>query len=382
MSKSFLINQYKKDRGFQISHNYLTNQFKNYSSILKGISKVVKSNEFTLGREVEEFEKKIGKLINAKYVVAVGSGTDAIMLSLKALGINHNDEVIAPSFTFYATIGAIACTGAKPIFADVNYEFNIDPDKIEKKITKKTKAIVVVHWSGRVCEMNKINKISKKYNIPIIEDSCHAILATYKNRFAGSFGSFGCFSMHPLKNLNIWGDGGFVVCSDKKKYKYMQLIRNHGLVSRNKNIIYGHNSRLDTIQAVVAMENLKKLKFRTNQRIKNSNYLNKNLKKFNHVQIKNELKNGKEVFHLYEVMFESSRLRNKIYKRLQKNGIDAKIHYPIPMHKQLAYRKYTKKKIKLPITEDICGRVLSLPVHEFIQKKDLDKIIKIIEFNS
>ena len=136
--------------------------------------------------------------------MAVGSGTDALMLSLKCLGIKEGDEVITTPYTFYATIGAIVTAGAKPVFVDVNDDYNINPKLIEKKITKKTKAIMPVHWSGKICDMKNILKISKKYKIPIVEDSCHGILATYKNKLAGSFGDFGCFSLHPLKNLNVW----------------------------------------------------------------------------------------------------------------------------------------------------------------------------------
>ena len=209
--KNFLPKQYKQDRELNIKHNYLSEQFFDYKQIFKKIEKVVRNNDFTLGKNVNDFEDRIKKLLKANYVVAVGSGTDALMLSLKCLGIKEGDEVITSPYTFYATIGAIVTAGAKPIFVDINDDYNLDPLEIEKKITKKTKAILPVHWSGRVCEMEKILKISKKYKIPIIEDACHAILAKYKNKLAGNFGDFGCFSLHPLKNLNVWGDGGFVL---------------------------------------------------------------------------------------------------------------------------------------------------------------------------
>ena len=209
--KNFLPKQYKQDKKLNINHNYLSEQFSDYKKIFKKIEKVVRNNDFTLGKNVNDFENRIKKLLKANYVVAVGSGTDALMLSLKCLGIKEGDEVITSPYTFYATIGAIVTAGAKPIFVDINDDYNLDPLEIEKKITKKTKAILPVHWSGRICEMDEIIKISNRYKIPIVEDSCHAILAKYKNKMAGNFGDFGCFSLHPLKNLNVWGDGGFVL---------------------------------------------------------------------------------------------------------------------------------------------------------------------------
>ena len=216
MIKNFLPKQYAKDKKFNIKHNYLSEQFKDYNLILNKIKKVIRYNDFTLGKEVNIFENNIKKILNQKYVVAVGSGTDALMLSLKCLNIKEGDEVITTPYTFYATIGAIVTAGAKPVFVDVKEDYNIDVSKIEKKITKKTKAILPVHWSGKICDMDEIMKISKKYNIPIVEDACHAILAKYKGRYAGTFGEFGCFSLHPLKNLNIWGDGGYLVVKKKK----------------------------------------------------------------------------------------------------------------------------------------------------------------------
>ena len=211
MNKNFLVEQYKNDKRINISHNYLSEQFSDYKKIFKKIEKVIKFNDFTLGSEVDKFEKNIGKLLKTKYVVAVGSGTDALMLSLKALGVREDDEVITTPYTFYATIGAIVTAGAKPVFVDVDEDYNINVDKIENKINKKTKAILPVHWSGRICNMKKIKMISSKYGVPIVEDACHAISARYYKNFAGKFGDFGCFSLHPLKNLNVWGDGGFVI---------------------------------------------------------------------------------------------------------------------------------------------------------------------------
>ena len=223
----------------------------------------------------------------------MGSGTDAIFLSLKALNIGKGDEVITPTYSFYATAGAIAMTGAKPVFVDIKNDLNIDEKEIQKKITRKTKAIVPVHWSGRICNMKEIIKIAKKNKLHVVEDACHAILAhDNKNKFAGNFGITGCFSMHPLKNLNVWGDGGIITTNNYKIYQKLKLLRNHGLISRDNCKLYGYNSRLDTIQAAVGLEMIKKINTITNRRIKNSNYLNFKLKDIKEVEIINEKNNA------------------------------------------------------------------------------------------
>ena len=376
---NFLPKQYKFDSRLKIKHNYLREQFANYKVIFSKLKRVVETGDFTLGNKVNEFENKISKLLDVKYVVALGSGTDALMLSLKALGVREGDEVITTPYTFYATIGAIVTAGAKPVFVDVGEDYNINPDLIEKNITKKTKAILPVHWSGRICDMKKILKIANKHSLPIVEDACHAITATHKNKFAGKFGKFGCFSLHPLKNLNVWGDGGFLITNSKKYYEKILLLRNHGLISRNINKIFGYNSRLDTVQAVVAIELLKKIKIITNSRIRNSKYLDKKLKELPNIYIKRRNRENKEVFHLYEFRVLNNKLRNKIIKTLIKNKIDAKIHYPIPMHLQPASKKYGYKKGDFPVTEKLAQTSISLPVHEFITKKQLDFIVKIIK---
>ena len=286
MKKNFLIKQYISDKKMSFKHNYLSEQFKDSKKIFNSIKNTVDFNDFTLGRYVEMFEKEFCKYQKVKYAIGVGSGTDAIFLSLKAIGIEKGDEVITPTYSFYATAGAIATTGAKPIFVDVKNDLNIDENKIEKKITKKTKAIVPVHWSGRICNMEKIVKIAKKYKLHIVEDACHAILAyDNKKKFAGNFGITGCFSMHPLKNLNVWGDGGIITTNNKRIFEKLKLMRNHGLVSRDNCKIYGYNSRLDTIQAAVALEMIKKINHITNMRIKNANYFNKCLKNIKEIEI-------------------------------------------------------------------------------------------------
>lgn len=372
--KNFLPSQYKADKRKKINHNYLSKQFTDYKIILKKIANVIKNNDFTLGAEVDKFENNFKKIIKSKYCIGVGSGTDAIYLALKALNIKEGDEVITTTFTFYATVGAIVQAGARPIFVDIDEKtLNINPDEIVKKITKKTKAIVPVHWAGKICEMKKIKSIAKRYKLFLIEDACHAALAKQNNIYAGNFGDIGCFSLHPLKNLNVWGDGGMIVTNNSKLAKKLYLLRNHGLKNRNQVEIYGVNSRLDTLQAVVANHLLKKLKFITKKRISNSLYLDSKLRHNPNLIIPIRDKST-EVFHLYSLQ---AKKRDLLIKYLIKKNIDAKIHYPIPMHLQKPAKKNFKyKKGNFKISERVSKNIISLPVHEFVNKKDLDYMIK------
>jgi len=373
---NFLPTQYKNTLQKKINHNYLHEQFSDYEDIFKKIASTVLKGDYTLGDPVNIFEKNFSKLINSKYSIGVGSGTDALFLSLKALNIgdNKNDEVITTPFTFYATIGAIVTAGAKPVFVDVGEDYNIDTKKIEKSITKNTKAILPVHWTGRICDMKNIKLLCKKYNLKLIEDSCHALLAKQNNKFAGTFGDTGCFSLHPLKNLNVWGDGGIVCTQSKTLAKKIYLLRNHGLSRRDKCKVFAFNSRLDTIQAIVGNHLLKKIKFITRKRIENSVALDKLLKSCQQAELPKRKINkmNREVFHLYSINFKN---RNKLKKFLESKGIDARIHYPIPMHLQPAAKYLNYQAGDFPVAEMISKSTLSLPVHEFISKNDLECMV-------
>ena len=234
-----------------------------------------------------------------------------------------------------------------------------------------------VHWSGRICNMKKIIQLAKKYKLHIVEDACHAILAhDDKKKFAGNFGTTGCFSMHPLKNLNVWGDGGVITTNNKKIYEKLKLMRNHGLINRNNCKLYGYNSRLDTIQAAVGLEMIKKIKKITNSRIKNANYLNKNLKNIRQIELIEEKKNYKSVYHLYQFFCKR---RDELNNFLRKNKIDSKIHYPKPLHLHDAAKKFKYRKGQFVNAESLSNKVISIPVHEYIKKKHLDYIINKIK---
>ena len=373
---NFLPKQYERDTLLEINHNYLGNQFSDHDVILDKIRQVVIAGDFTLGSAVDHFEARYAKMIRVKHAIGVGSGTDALFLSLKALGIKEGDEVITTSFTFYATIGAIVTAGAKPVFVDILDDYNIDPNQIESKITDKTKAILPVHWAGKPCHMDQINAIAKKYNLFIVEDACHAIRANHKDKPAGSLGDIGCFSFHPLKNLNVWGDAGIITTNSDRHAEKLKLIRNHGLKGRDECLEFSYNSRLDTVQAVVADHLLSKIDYITQARIRNAQYLDSGLQLISEIKIPERDKNIKQVYHLYSLRCEK---RDALKAYLIQNGVDAKIHYPVPMHLQPAARKYGYNSGDFPNAEKICSEILSLPVHEFITQEHMDTMIQLIK---
>ena len=376
MQKNFYPIQYNDTDSKPINHNYLTEQFYDHEEIFSKIKEVVIKGDFTLGKAVDDFEERFAKRAGTKYAVGVGSGTDAIFLSLKAMGVGDHpeDEVIVPSFTFYATIGAIVTAGAKPVFVDIGSDFNIDPSLIEEKITAKTKAILPVHWSGKLCDMDAITQIAKKHDLRVVEDACHAITATYKGKLAGSFGDTGCFSLHPLKNLNVWGDGGFICTNSDELASRLRLMRNHGLSSRDTCEVFAYNSRLDTIQAIVGDHLLNKIDHITEMRRSNAYMLDEILADIPQIRLpRRDHEHIKQVFHIYSFCAER---RDDLDQYLQAHGIDSKRHYPVPMHLQPAAKDFGFKEGDLPVTEKVAATTMSLPVHEFINR---DHIIKMGE---
>ena len=374
--KNYLKKQYKKNRKLRINHSYLVEQFSDYSKIFKEIEKIVKRGDYTLGQEVNEFEKNFAKRTGAKFVIGVGNGTDALYLSLKALNIGRGDEVITVPYTFISTVGAIVTAEAKPVFVDIKEDYNIDEKKIKSLITKKTKAIMPVHWAGRPCELNKIKIIAKKHNLKIVQDASQEIDSRFKNKQLIDFGDICTYSMHPLKNLNIWGDGGFIATNNKRIANKLYLLRNHGLINRNKSKIFGYNSRLDTIQAVVANYKLKnKLNTITKKRIKNAHLFDKLFKINPIVKIMKRFPHLKEVFHIYHINVKK---RDQLQQYLIKNSVDAKVHYPIPIHLQPAAKYLKYKKGDFPLAEEMANTSMSLPVHEFIKESDIKYVANLI----
>ena len=277
----------------KVRYSYLRQQFSNCNNLWLDLKKFVSTGDFTLGKPLLKFEKKFANLIGTKYAVGVNSGTDAIKLSLKCLNIKPGDEVITAANTFVATVGAITELGARPVFIDCDNTFCMDINLIERKISKKTKAIVAVHFTGYMTNMVGLKKISKKYKIPIVEDACQSILASINNKNAGTWSDFGAFSLHPLKNINVWSDGGVIVTSNKTYYEKLKLLRNHGLIYRDTLKICGYNSRLDTFQAVVGNWMIPKAKQNAKKRIQNAKLLDLGLGKIKQISIPTRIKNYK-----------------------------------------------------------------------------------------
>jgi aminotransferase EvaB len=360
----------------KVRYSYLRQQFSNCPDLWIKLKKFVKTGDFTLGKPLQEFEKKFAKLMNVKYAIGVNSGTDAIKLSLKVLGVRSGDEVITAANTFVATIGAITELGAIPVFVDCDDTFCINTSLVEKKITKRTKAIIPVHYTGYMTNMIKLKKISRKYNIPIVEDACQSILASINDKISGSWGDLGAFSLHPLKNINVWSDGGIITTNKLKYYKELRLLRNHGLESRDKVKICGYNSRLDTFQAVVGNWLLPKAHSIANARIKNARFYDKNFKKIKQITIPPRPKNFKIVYHLYIVFAKD---RDNLLKYCHKKGIEAKIHYPIPIYRQRALGFLKHKKGDFPVTDFHAQNMITFPCDQHISSNQMRYVISTVK---
>ena len=357
----------------KINYVNLPQQYKiERKKILSIIDKTLATGQYVGGDEVQKFEKNISKLLKVKFCVALNSGTDALTLGLHAMGIRKNDEVITTPNSFVASTAVIVHLGAKPVFVDVKNDQCINPELIEKSITKKTKAIMVVHLTGRVCEMDKILRISKKYNIPIIEDAAQAVGSKYKNKMAGSFGKVACFSAHPLKNLNALGDSGYLTTNSKKIADLLKDLRNHGMTKRNKIENFGYVSRMDNLQAAILNFRLNNLDKINNKRRKNAKFYMDNLnKKF--VYMPKENPNEFNTYHTFVVQVAN---RTKLKNYLEKKGIETSIHYPIPIHLQPAAKKLKYKLGDFKVTETQSKKILTLPVNQFLKKNDLKKICR------
>ena len=340
---------------------------KERKNLIKLIDRTLLKDNWVGGKNINKFEKNISKLCFTKYAVALNSGTDALTLGLHLLGVRRGDEVITTPNSFIASTAVIVHLGAKPVFVDVLPDQNMNPDLLENVITKKTKAIMPVHLTGRISEMSKILVIANKYNIPVIEDAAQSVGSLYKNRPSGSFGKIGCFSAHPLKNLNAIGDAGYLTTNNKKIYKSVIDLRNHGMTDRNKVKKFGHVSRMDNLQATVLNYRLKKLKNVILDRRKNVRLYRKYLNP-KYVFIPVEKRYEFNSYHTFVIQCEK---RNELKKYLMEHGIETAIHYPIPIHLQPAASHLGYSKGDFPNTESVCESVISLPVHEFITKEDI-----------
>ena len=357
-----------------VRYSYLPQQFKDCPDLWDELKDFVATGDFTLGKPLDQFEKNFAKLLDVNYAVGVGSGTDAIKISLRALGIKPGDEVITAANTFVATVGAIAEIGAIPVFVDVNKMFCMDTTKIEAAITKKTRAIVPVHFTGYMTKMDQVMELAKAYKLKVVEDACQSILATYLDKKAGSWGDAGAFSLHPLKNINVWSDGGVVVTNNKELYDDLRLLRNHGLSDRDHVELLGFNSRLDTFQAVVGNWLLPQAFKISEKRISNAKYLDSKLRDIPEIEIPERPDNLRIVYHLYSVFADD---RDSLLKFCVSNNISAKVHYPIPIYKQKALQEISGN-LNFPITDKLASSSISFPCDQHLEKSQLDEIVDVV----
>jgi dTDP-4-amino-4,6-dideoxygalactose transaminase len=315
-------------------------------------------------------EKRVAEYCGTEEAVALNSGTDALSLSMVVAGIGKGDEVITPPNSFVASTATIVQLGATPVFADVLADQNIDPDKIARAITPKTKAIMPVHLTGRVCRMDEIMEIANRHGLIVIEDAAQSIGSMYQGRLAGSIGHFGCFSAHPLKNLNALGDGGFVTTNDKAAAARMRRLRAHGMADRQTIEEWGLVSRMDTLQAAILNYRLDKLPDVIAKRRANA-ALYQGLLRHEKIFVPPCRNEEFNTFHTFVIQVDR---RDELQQYLKERGIKTAIHYPIPIHLQPAARELGHKKGDFPMTERQAERILTLPVNQYMSKADVETV--------
>jgi perosamine synthetase len=345
---------------------------------IQSIVAVLKSGQLAQGPVVEEFEKAFAAYTGARYAVAVNSGTAALHVALMAAGIGPGDEVIVPSFSFIATANCCLFVGARPVFAEVDEKtFNISPLDIEKKITPRTRAVIIVHLYGQPCDMAEIVALCQKHNLVLIEDACQAHGAEYKGRKAGSFG-LGCFSFYPTKNMTT-GEGGMLTSSDPEIVRKARLARQHGQSRRYVHEVLGYNFRMTDIAAALGLGQLKKLDRLNVLRLKNADTLTGSILRIKGLVPPHIAPDRNPVFHQYtlRVTRDYRYSRAELQQKLLEQGVNTAIYYPTPIHRQPAFINLGYRDA-LPVTERLAEEVLSLPVHPFLKEEELQYIVKTI----
>lgn len=373
--------------------------------VKKKVNEVLESQHFILGKEVQELEKKIADYVGTKHAIGVSSGTDALLIALMAIDLKPGDEVILPTYSFFATAGVVARMNAIPVFADINpYTFNINPLDIEKRITKKTRAIIPVHLYGQSCEMNEIINIAQKYKLKIIEDAAQAIGTQYKNgKKVGSIGDIGCFSFFPSKNLGCFGDGGIVTTNDDELGEKLRILRVHGSKPKYYHKIIGGNFRLDEIQAAVLNVKFPYLNKWSAKRRENADFytnlfiqagLSESAGRLvydekNVVLLPKPIYKGykdsddKEItnYHIYNQFVIRIQNRDALKKYLADNGIGTEIYYPVPFHRQECFKYLNCDMNSFPISDDAALCSLALPIYPELSNEQMEYVVqKISEF--
>lgn len=338
--------------------------------LMKRMQKVMLSGSFILGDEVREFERRFAEIHQTRYAVGLANGTDALILSLRAIGIKSEDEVITCPNSFLASASSIYLSGARPVFCDVGPDMNMSIESLERAITPKTRAIIPIHLTGKPAMMEEIMQIADKHGLFVIEDSAQAVGARLGKKPIGSYGITGCFSMHPLKNLAACGDAGIVTTNNDEVYSFLVKARNHGLRDRDHCDFFSMNSRLDNLQASILNVKLDYLPAWNERRREIAGMYNTALREYVVVP---ELDNNEyAVFHTY--IIQSGR-RDELMTYLDKSGIETKIHYPVSIHEQEAWKSISSAQASFPETERLSGVILSLPVFPELTNEQVDYVI-------
>ena len=349
------------DKGFYIYQN----EFE------EAAIRALRSGWYIMGKELETFEKDYAAYLGAKYCLGTASGLDALTLACRAVGLKEGDEVIVQANTYIATVMAITIAGAVPVFVEPDEYYQIDADEIEKHITKKTKAVMVVHLYGQAARMDKITKICKEHGLYLIEDCAQSHGAKYEGKATGTFGDIGCFSFYPTKNLGGFGDGGAVVTDNEEYHDKIKMLRNYGSRVRYYNEEVGMNSRLDEIQAALLSVRLKHLDELTEERKRIADRYLKEIKN-EKIMLPKQREGSEHVYHQFVIR---CRKRQELMDYLREQGIDTIIHYPVPPHLSEAYQSLGYHKGDFPITESYADEVLSIPMYNGLTEAEQSRVI-------
>jgi len=360
----------------RVPFSYLERQFADVDTYLQDVRDLVTTGDFTLGESLTEFENRFARLHRADHAIGVGTGTDAIAMSLKVLGIGSGDEVITCASTFIGTVGAIVQAGATPVFVDSEDGYVIDVNQIESAITEKTRGIVPVHYTGNMADMPAISEIADRHDLMVVEDACQAIQASVNGHHAGHWGQTAAFSLHPLKNLNVWGDGGMVVTNSEETAAKLRRYRNHGLIDRDACQEFGVNCRLDTLQAVIGNRLIGQIDSITQRRCDCARRYEEAFSDLGEsIEIPVRRPEVRHVFHLF--VLRVSR-RDELLRFLVDRRIEAKIHYPIPMHLQPAARCLGYSEGDFPTAERHGKVAISLPCHQHLSDDEVQYTIEAV----
>ncbi len=337
------------------------------SEILEAVEKVLMHGRILLGPEVEELQQEVARRVGSKYAIGCNSGTDALIIAMRALGIGVGDEVIVPALSFIATANAVSLCGGQPVFADLGEDLNIDIDSMESLITPATKAVIPVHWAGRMCDMERLVAIANRHNLYVVEDASQSFDATFRGRKAGSYGIIGCFSMNSMKVFASLGEAGMIVTDDPQLYDRCVSLRYHGLIDREYCTALAQNSRLDTLQAAALLVRLKRLDSIIEQRRKNATYYNGRLS--NSVTVPSERSDERHVYYTYTIQ---SNCRDALKRHLEANEIEVKIQHPLLMPQHPIY--LNRAKGSWSKAEDLIKRVLCIPANEKLTSEQLTTV--------